>query len=613
MQRLLYFLNNKIILILIFSTLICIAKWYVFVFSESNLETKILFNYIADSKYWIPYIKFISEFTLNYSYDPEIKNLDNLPIPIGSLFIYSFFYKVFGLYSLIVVEFIAIFLFLFIFFKIFKNFCGENISLLFSIFLISLPGIFEYINFDLWRIKNILSNLYSLRIHRPVFSNIFFFGCIYFLIREIQEKKINERNILILSFLMGLLFSSFYYFFMIIFFSLFFVLLQKINFKIYNIKNYFPLILKSSLIFILTSLPFILNLYFHENDVSKGAGLISLNIEKKILILKYFLFSFAKIEFLLVFFTISLITFLFRKNINHKIILLFYIIFVSSVFSPIIFIAISPSSGLIYHFNNNILLCAFLYSFILICIFIKDRLSNKLLFFSLTLFLSFNIYHNYSSSINNQKFLDKDNKIKEFNIIQNDLKKDFKNKFNKISLLTFDTNFMIWAILNDFKFLNIINHMWTPKKYEMMEEDLVKNLKFLNLREEDFEIFLKNNFQGWRYFNTNFGELFGYRYQANSLVTRKNDEFENDGMNDFIKSSPPNLNQQIAITKKEKERLINIFNKSENYNYRKPEIIIINLDRAFLKNFYINKNVYCLKFEGSFYYMYYLKSEFKCA
>ena len=612
MQRLLHFLNNKIILILIFSTLICIAKWYVFVFSESNLETKILFNYIADSKYWIPYIKFISEFTLNYSYDPEIKNLDNLPIPIGSLFIYSFFYKVFGLYSLIVVEFIAIFLFLLIFFKIFKNFCGENISLLFSIFLISLPGIFEYINFDLWRIKNILSNLYSLRIHRPVFSNIFFFGCIYFLIREIQEKKINERNILILSFLMGLLFSSFYYFFMIIFFSLFFVLLQKINFKIYNIKNYFPLILKSSLIFILTSLPFILNLYFHENDVSKGAGLISLNIEKKILILKYFTFSFAKIEFLLVFFTISLITFLFRKNINHKIILLFYIIFVSSVFSPIIFITISPSSGLIYHFNNNILLCAFLYSFILICIFIKDMLSNKLLFFSLTLFLSFNIYHNYSSSINNQKFLDKDNKIKEFNIIQNDLKKDFKNKFNKISLLTFDTNFMIWAILNDFKFLNIINHMWTPKKYEMMEEDLVKNLKFLNLREEDFEIFLKNNFQGWRYFNTSFGELFGYRYQANSLVTRKNDEFENDGMNDFIKSSPPNLNQQIAITKKEKERLINIFNKSENYNYRKPEIIIINLDRAFLKNFYVNKNVYCLKFEGSFYYMYYLKSEVKC-
>ena len=82
--------------------------------------------------------------------------------------------------------------------------------------------------------------------------------------------------------------------------------------------------------------------------------------------------------------------------------------------------------------------------------------------------------------------------------------------------------------------------------------------------------FFKKHFQGWRYFNTNFGELFGYRYQANSLVTRKNDEFENEGMNDFIKSSPPNLNQQIAITKKEKERFIDLFNKTENYNYRKP-------------------------------------------
>ena len=139
------------------------------------------------------------------------------------------------------------------------------------------------------------------------------------------------------------------------------MLLQKINFKIFNIKDHFPLIVKSSLIFMATSLPFILNLYFHENDVSKGAGLISLNIEKKILILKYFISNFTKVEFLSVFFVISIITFLLRKNVNNKIILLFYIIFFSSVFSPIIFIILSPSSGLIYHFNNNILLCVFIY------------------------------------------------------------------------------------------------------------------------------------------------------------------------------------------------------------------------------------------------------------
>ena len=188
------------------------------------------------------------------------------------------------------------------------------------------------------------------------------------------------------------------------------------------------------------------------------------------------------------------------------------------------------------------------------CIFLKYTLKNnsKLLYFFLTLFLSFNVYHNFSLSIDNQNYLNKDNRIKEFNIIQNNLKKDLKDKFNTKGLLTFDTNFMIWAILNDFKFINIINHMWTPKKYEMMEEDLIKNLKFLNLKDKDLEVFLKNNFQGWRYFNKNYGDLFGYRYQANSLVTRKNDEFENEMINNFIKSSSPSLNQQIAITKKKK-------------------------------------------------------------
>ena len=118
----------------------------------------------------------------------------------------------------------------------------------------------------------------------------------------------------------------------------------------------------------------------------------------------------------------------------------------------------------------------------------------------------------------------------------------------KISgLLTFDTNFMIWGILKNFKYINILNHMWTPKTYEMLEEDLIKNLKFLNLEKQGLEIYLKNNFQEWRYFNKNLGELFGYRYQANLLVTNNYDEFENEKIKKFIKSSLPSLNQQIAI------------------------------------------------------------------
>lgn len=315
----------------------------------------------------------------------------------------------------------------------------------------------------------------------------------------------------------------------------------------------------------------------------------------------------------IVFFVISMITFLLRKNINHKIIFLFYIIFVSSVFSPIIFFIISPSSGLIYHFNNSILLCVFLYTSILICIFLKNIFNgNRLLYFFLTLSLSFNIYHNFSLSINNQKFLDKDNRIMEFNIIQNNLKKDFKDKFNTKGLLTFDTNFMIWAILNDFKFINIMNHMWTPKNYKMMDEDLIKNLKFLNLKQSNLEILFQNNFKGWRYFNKNIGEIFGYRYQANSLLVSDFDDFGNDKINNFIINSPPNLNQQIAITTKEKKRIINEFNKNMNFEYRNPEIIIINLDKEFLNNYLVDMNTYCQKYKGNFYSVYYLGDKNNC-
>ena len=454
--------------------------------------------------------------------------------------------------------------------------------------------------------------MYSLRVHRPVFSNIFFLTCIYFLIKEIQEDKINKKNILILSFLMGLLFSSFYYFFIIIFLSLTFILLYKIKYKINLIKNYLNLIIKSSLIFIVTSLPFILNLYFHEDDVSKGAGLISLNTEKKILILEYFLGNFAKLEFLLIFFIISIITFFFRKNIHHRVIILFYIIFICSVFSPIFFISLSPSSGLIYHFNNNILICIFLFTFILLILFFKNIVNkNKLLYFFSTLLILFNIYQNFSISLKNQNFLENDDEIKEFKQIKNSLEKDFKNSFKSKGILTFDTNFMIWAILNDFKFINIINHMWVPKKHKMIENDLVKNFFYLNLREKDFEKFLYNNFAGWRYYNHNLGEIFGYRYQANSLVIKKNEKFDNIKMNKFIQNSKPNLNQQIAISLSEKKRLIDLLKKNRD-NPRIPEFIIISLKKEFLENYKINIDLYCNNFQGKYYSLYYLKDLSKC-
>ena len=606
-----YFINNKIFFIFILSFILFISKWYHFIFIEKNIEIEFLFNFIADGKYWIPYIKFISELNLNYSYDPFIENLNILPIPLGSLFLYSILFRFINLYSLIVIELLAIFFFLLIFFKIIKKITNENNSILFSLILISLPQLIYFFDINFHYLVNTLENFYSERPHRPIFSNLFFYLSIYFLLKELDEKRFNKKNFYYLSFFMGLTFSSFYYFFLILLISLIIVIIYK-NKKnlIFFLKNESLTIIKSIFIFLLASSPFIINLVLHESDVSKSAGLINNNLDKKLLIINYYVNIFLSIKFISILIFTTLI-FLLIKNKN---IMLFYVIFISSILSPLIFFASSPKTGLIYHFNNNIILCLFLFVvFSGIILFLKFvKINSKICFLLIFLVISFNISSNIKENNQNQLNLASNIKLKEFKIITSKINENFNNTFKISGILTFDTNFMIWAILKDFKYINILNHMWVPKTYEMIEEDLIKNLKFLNLDKSDLEIFLKNDFNDWRYFNKNLGELFGYRYQANSLVTNDDDEFQNIEMKDFIKSSPPSLNQQIAITNNEKNRIINKFDSNEKLNFRKPEIIVINLDKDFLKKSLIDRESYCVKFEGNFYSLYYSKKIMSC-
>ena len=72
------------------------------------------------------------------------------------------------------------------------------------------------------------------------------------------------------------------------------------------------------------------------------------------------------------------------------------------------------------------------------------------------------------------------------------------------------------------------------------------------------------------------------------------------------------MNQQIAITIKEKKRILNEFNKDINFKFRKPEIIIINLDKKFLNGYLVDMSVYCQKYMGNFYSVYYLNKKNNC-
>ena len=446
------FLNNKIIIVFLISFILFVSKWYYFILTKRSIEIELLFNFIFDSKYWVPYIKYIAEFNLNNSFDPFLNNLKILPIPLGSLFIYSIFFKLFDLYSLIIVEFFAIFLFLIIFTNIFNKITSPINSILCSLILVSSSKFLFLIDVNNFYLINTLQNIYSLRPHRPVFSNIFFYLCIYFLIKEFTKKKSSNKNLYYFSFFMGLTFSSFYYFFIILLISFIsLILLREKNIFIYFFKKKF-VIIKAIFLFLIASIPFILNLIFHESDVSRSAGLINLDISRKIKILNYYKDVILEPRFISILLISTLLLYLLRNLKQRNLVIIFYIIFISSIISPLLFFTLSPKSGLIYHFNNNIIISFFLLIIFSgsIIFFNKINLNFKLCYLFIFFLVIFNIFFDYKKNNIDQNKLETDTKIQEFVIVSNFIKNDFKNEINNSGILTFDTNFMIFGILNNF-------------------------------------------------------------------------------------------------------------------------------------------------------------------
>ena len=80
---------------------------------------------------------------------------------------------------------------------------------------------------------------------------------------------------------------------------------------------------------------------------------------------------------------------------------------------------------------------------------------------------------------------------------------------------------MIWSILNNIKNLKIIDGTFSAKSDELVENDLIESLRFLNLNKNDFEQFINNQKVGYRYINKNARQLFWQKYQANLYLPIK--------------------------------------------------------------------------------------------
>ena len=345
--------------------------------------------------------------------------------------------------------------------------------------------------------------------------------------------------------------------------------------------------------------------------------MFDLNIDYKITLLKFYLTQYSELGFLIFFSAITIITITvnLKKNQNKDFLNIFFILFLSSVINPIFFIAVSPKACFLYHFNNLVIITGLIYLAVLFLIIFKSYFENNILikffnFFSLLLilFYCFDFYYSGSKKLNNNNY---NTLRKEFKIITTNIKK--VDSLENISILTYETDFMIWAILNNVKYLNLINGLFTSKKDFMIEEDLFSSFKILNLDKKNFEKFLQNDNDksNWRYLNDNISKFFFYKYQANSMITfKKSLDFKPDELN-FINKGSPILQQQSIIPRFEIERLKNEYN---NFNKKIiiPSFIILNKSDNFYNVNNLNLNDFCLIFDGKKYILFKNRHKYKC-
>ena len=598
--------------------IIASIKWLSsYYFFSEELSTKIIFESVPDGEYFYPQIKYLSQLIFNQSFDQDISGLKNIPIPLSGIILHSILFKFFGFYSFVIAEFICILIFLLIFYHIFASFFSKNLSFFFTVLIYFVPLILIETTLNNFQYLGVFSNnFYNFRIPRPMISNLYFFSFVLLVLKMNLNNFYSYKNFMLLGLILGLTASSVYYYFLteVVFLLLFLILKFKSSFLNQLLNNY-KYYLSSILIFALITFPFFIIIYLHEPEFTYRQGIIDLDNEKKIILFNYLFEKYLDLKFLFVFFILSFLSFLVNffnlsgKKLNNT----FYLLFLSSLISPLLFLLLAPKTHVFYHFINFIIITGILYliifSFISFNYFMKKNLNKSfinilviLLLFSYS-FVEFKKYQRLNSDNNYKTFRN------EFSIINSKIRSSFD--MTKTSLLSFESNLIIWAILNDIKYLDFINGFFTSKKDHMLEEDIFSTFKKLGLKKENFNSFIENRKSKWRYINHDIKKSFAYKYQANSLLTYQDTrDFKDEELTHILKSSPL-LSQQSIIPKYELDRLQQDFDNYKPDN-KKSDIIVINKKDKFTLSLNLPKKDYCKVFDGVFFMMFFNKEKNLC-
>ena len=597
-------LNKPLIFVLLLNFLFLSLKWTMSLYeSEMTLLTSILIN-TKDIQYY-PLIISFSELNFNPTFLEYYNDTKIIPVPLASLVTHSIFYKLFNIYSFIILEYIFHLLLIIILFNIIKKvFNSSNAAALFCILIyiliLSLKVISTFVEPQIfYKLYDLLSENFGTRTPRPLVTGIFYFSFLYYIMffEEKIKNKLDYNYILKITLLLGLLANSFIFLFIhsfifLLTFSIKIIGTKLIEWMKFNYKKFFYFILL--LVFFL--LPILFQNLYGENDFSARHGLISIGLEKKLFLIKYYLINLLRFEFIILFLlTLVLNWYLNKKdiaNINTNKINIFFLLAISSILSPFIFFILSPQIISIFHFLN-IMLFSFIFYIILSLFSIlyilsknfnfRNYYSKKIFYIILPIMcLSFFVPLELNSYL---KGKDQRIEITKLHMFFN--KNNLKD--TNLKLFTNDLLTMNLWLLNGNTQLVISDASTNSLPDDKIEFNLLNSLKDFDIEEKQLRelIFSKES----RYRNKLFMRLFNYKYQANSLYTYSALENYNKIDQDLIiKTSPFRVQMQI-IPETEKTRIIDLYKNLKINIDLLPNYVVLNTSNLF-NNFNIRNNKY---------------------
>ena len=597
------------IIILIISVLMVVPSWIFSYFQYPNEDfiLKIL-NDTTDSLYYPLAINF-SELNFKPLYGLNITDdVGVTAYPILSVIIMSFFWKLVGPSSFPLIQLISIFIMLNIFYKLLnQSKINKENSIFISIFCLTFLFFFDVLSnfFDsnfLQMINNNLQNFYTFRFPRPIITNLFFFLYLYFCYEIFFKNKFNYKNIIILGCISGFTLHIFYFFFIFQNIILFLLTVKKfgLNKQIFSRQN-IKLFLVYLFFIAVFLLLYLINFNFVDKDYLIRLGAIELDLDKKIILLKYY-FNFLFNKFFIILFLINIVIYYINKK-YFKIDLFEYlnVIFFSIIISPFIFFIFSPKAITIYHFFNWILISG-LINFIFFLLYIFGLILNvgtkkKLQYIYIILSV---LVVNYKL-ISNNLIID-NSRVDESEII-NFINSNKENIISKKFLVP-NENIFAWLSISKFNnFEYVPMEMWTVRSNNRLENDIIKVFKFFDLDINDFDNYIKNKNAGFRMMNRNAYNFLGRKYVANQLKTFEDSNDFKDY--EFIKTIKPAISHSFAIPKYEINRLLEKFDNI--YEPIKPDYILIKKSGFFqFKNF--KKKNYCILKDNNTFILYSLNN-----